>query len=345
MVRVGIARQSPTSSPASPASPASQASRLAAWLKRATGAEAVTLGARLQSLWGGYGALWRAELTHDGAVTRVVVKHVQPPAGEASRSHRRKLRSYEVEQAFYRRYAARCSARPSCRVPQPIQLLSENGGWLFVLEDLDANGFNERSAHADPPEIAGTLRWLAAFHARFLGTSPDRLWKVGTYWQLATRPDELAAMKHEALRQAAPKIDAALNGARFKTLVHGDAKLENVCFAAGGGEVALVDFQYVGGGVGVKDVAYFLSSCLSARECEALVPAYLDDYFRELGSALRANGSAVDVKELEHEWRALFPLAWVDFYRFLLGWAPGQFDADPYSERVMCDVFARLKSA
>jgi len=39
-------------------------------------------------------------------------------------------------------------------------------------------------------------------------------------------------------------------------------------------EVALVDFQYVGGGVGVKGVAYFVGSCLLPRECAAAVPGY-----------------------------------------------------------------------
>jgi hypothetical protein len=264
----------------------------------------VTLGARLQSLWGGYGELWRAELAHGAALTRVVVKHVRPPPGDGSRSHRRKLRSYEVEHAFYERYAARCSDPPICRVPRAVQLLSENGGWLFVLEDLDASGFSERR--------------------------------------------ELGQMRHAALHEAAPALDAALNAARFKTLVHGDAKLENVCFARarpGAADVALVDFQYVGGGAGVKDVAYFLNSCLSPREWERLVPGYLDDYFRELENAVRASAVEVDARELEREWRALFPLAWVDFYRFLLGWAPGQQDGDPYSERLTSELVARFKSA
>jgi hypothetical protein len=45
---------------------------------------------------------------------------------------------------------------------------------------------------------------------------------------------------------------------------------------------------------------------------------------------------------LEREWRALFPYAWVDFYRFLLGWAPGYADNDGYSERLTRDVIAAL---
>ncbi len=318
---------------------------LAERVRRATGADQVLLGERLQALWGGYGELWRAELRCGATTSHVVVKSVRPPRDDSSRSHKRKLRSYEVEQAFYERYAGRCAEPPSCRVAHPSKLLAEDGGWLFVLEDLDAAGFDGRRGAS---HVAATLRWLATFHARFLGTAPEGLWKVGTYWHLATRPDELGAMRHDALRQAAPRIDAALNGARFKTLVHGDAKLDNVCFGRAS-EVALVDFQYVGGGVGVKDVAYFLNGCLSPRECESLVPRYLDDYFRELSSALQAipgnaAGACVDAAALEREWRALFPLAWVDFYRFLLGWAPGQFDRDPYSERLTREVLAGLKS-
>lgn len=321
---------------------------LAERIRRATGADRVTLSERLQALWGGYGELWRAELCTKGILTQVVVKSVQPPRDDASRSHRRKVRSYDVERAFYRRYGARCRALPGCHVPDALALRAEDGGWLFVLEDLEASGFTERRGRASAPEICATLRWLATFHARFLGAAPDDLWKIGTYWQLATRPDELSAMRHEALRKAAPGLDHALNAARFKTLVHGDAKLDNVCFrragADGAQEAALVDFQYVGGGVGVKDVAYFLNGCLAPRECEAQIPRYLDQYFRELSQALRADpaGAGVDVSALEREWRELFPLAWVDFYRFLLGWAPGQFDRDPYSERLTRDVLGRL---
>jgi hypothetical protein len=319
-------------------------SALAERIRRLTGADAVTLDERLQALWGGYGELWRAELRHGSASARVVVKSVRPPRDDSSRSHRRKLRSYEVEQAFYQRYAARCNETPGCRVPRPWELGEDDGGWLFVLEDLDASGFRQRRAHASVVDINATLRWLAGFHARFLAVAPDGLWKVGTYWHLGTRPDELGKMRHDALRAAAGRLDGALSGARFKTFVHGDAKLENVCFGGTEGEVALVDFQYVGGGVGIKDVAYFLSSCLDAHECESLVPRYLDEYFRALGSALAGNAGdqTVDGAALEREWRELFPLAWVDFYRFLLGWTHDELARDPYAERLTREVLASL---
>ena len=51
--------------------------------------------------------------------------------------------------------------------------------------------------------------------------------------------------------------------ARWVRDVHGDAKVDNFC--VGTGAVAAVDFQYVGGGVGVQDVVYLLASCLDAE--------------------------------------------------------------------------------
>ncbi|HKO53943.1 MAG TPA: phosphotransferase [Polyangiaceae bacterium] len=307
-------------------------------IRRGTGASRVELGEPMQSLWGGYGELRRAEL-QGVRVASAIVKIVTPPAERELardpaklRSHRRKLRSYAVELSFYQRLARTCDA--ACRVPALLHGEASDGRFLFVLEDLSTLGFPARRTQCAPQEIAACLGWLAAFHARFLGASADGLWKVGTYWQLATRPDELARLGAGDLRRAAAVIDERLNSARFRSLVHGDAKLENFCFAPSGPGVAAVDFQYVGGGVGVKDVAYFLSSCLSPGECAELIPGYLELYFDALRAALglRSDLPASQADALEREWRALFPWAWTDFYRFLLGWAPAYAAGDHYSQ-------------
>ncbi len=303
-------------------------------------------------MWDGYGELWRAVLEGSSDAlaeqTGVVLKSVAPPAEDRLRvgrqtlgSHRRKLRSYDVELAFYRDFAARCSA--DCRVPAPQLLERSARGWLFVLEDLDRAGFAGRRSLVDSSEVQACLAWLAAFHARFLGTPPNGLWKVGTYWHLATRPDELSRLDDAALRKAAPAIDAALSASRFKTIVHGDAKLENFCFAQSSAAVAAVDFQYAGGGVGVKDVAYLLGSCFEEAECAARIPSCLDFYFRALREKLLGapDFDAADLDALETEWRTLYPLAWVDFQRFLLGWAPACRRGD-YSERLIGEVLATL---
>ena len=312
-------------------------------ITRATGASAVELGERVQVLWSGYGEIRRAALS-GAAAASVIVKYVVPPSGAAqsaaeARSHRRKLRSYEVERAFYRTYAARCGA--GCRVPAALHVGAEGERTLLVLEDLDAAGFGLRRSRVSAIELQACLRWLAEFHATFLGELPESLWKVGTYWHLATRPDELRAVSDAALRRAAPLLDERLTRARYRTLVHGDAKLQNFCFTHGGSEVAAVDFQYVGGGVGVKDVAYFLTSCLPARELERDADRYLDDYFRQLRAAVGSRNTECDFPALEAEWRDLYPLACADFCRFLIGWA-GDGARDAYLERVTRAVLARL---
>src|SRR5690606_32757 len=120
---------------------------------------------------------------------------------------------------------------------------------------------------------------------------------------LATRPDELEALVDPALKAAAPQLDVVLRQTRFQTLVHGDAKTANFCFARDG--VAAVDFQYVGGGCGMKDVAYLLSECLSPAECAAASEQHLDCYFRHLRIALRERGRGVDAAAVEAEWRPL----------------------------------------
>jgi hypothetical protein len=316
---------------------------------RVTGARAVELGERVQALWGGYGEIRRATLSGT-AIPNVIVKHVVPPVVTASataeaRSHRRKLRSYEVESAFYRTYARRCGAE--CRVPAAVHVGGEGEQKLFVLEDLDAAGFPVRRSRISEAELQACLRWLAGFHATFLGEPPEALWKVGTYWHLATRPDELRVLTDAALRRVAPVLDECLNRAQHRTLVHGDAKLENFCFARDGSAVAAVDFQYVGGGVGVKDVAYFLTSAVAPRDLERDAESYLDEYFRAFRSALeerQAGPAGYDVTQLEAEWRNLYPIACADFWRFFLGWAGERHTRDAYLERVTREVLERLRA-
>ena len=130
------------------------------------------------------------------------------------------------------------------------------------------------------------------------------------------------------LKENAKRIDNALNNTKYKTIVHGDAKLANFCFS-NEMDVAAVDFQYVGGGCGMKDVAYFISSCLNADESMRYEEELLDCYFEEL----RGNISNEIAAELEEEWRKLYPVAWADFVRFLQGWAPDHYKLNEYSNK------------
>ena len=187
------------------------------------------------------------------------------------------------------------------------------------------------------------MRWLAEFHAAFLGSDPHGLWAAGTYWHLATRPDELAALPEgHALHAAAPDLDARLRACTTPTLVHGDAKVANFCFTEDGQDVAAVDFQYVGGGCGIQDVAYFLGSCLDEDACARHDEQVLRSYFDLLRKALQRRHSSVDAQALEDEWRALYPVAWADFCRFLVGWAPQHPKLHRYSRGMVRQALAQL---
>lgn len=318
----------------------------AALVLRATDAEAIIRIDTVQTLWSGYGQIVRCRLA-GGAVPSVIVKRVRwpeernHPRGWASdRSHARKLRSYEVETAWYEGYADRCSDH--CRVPQSLEIERQADGVVMVMEDLDAAGFDGRRQWLGADEFDACLRWLASFHATFMGAAPLELWETGTYWHLATRPDELEALDDDRLRRAAPELDRLLAESSFQTLVHGDAKVANFCFDASGGRVAAVDFQYVGGGCGMKDLAYFVGSCLDEAESEQREAEILYRYFELLRVELAAAGSDLDADALEAEWRALYPVAWTDFHRFLKGWSPGHWKLNSYSERVAREVLDAL---
>lgn len=276
------------------------------WIAEVTGARSARRLARIQSLWDGYGELLRVAL--DGGVApTAVVKRVAPPASESgTASDARKRRSYEVEARFYRCFAARCD--DTCRVARLYGSRSEAGELWLVLEDLDAAGFVERHDPVGDHALDACLGWLAAFHARFLGDPCDELWPEGTYWHLATRLDELGTTQDRELRARAHELDAQLQSARYQTLLHGDAKEANFCFTHDARAVAAIDFQYAGRGCAMKDVAYLL---------HGYPDAHVDTYFRALRAAL---GARADADAIEREWRELFPIAQLDFRRFLAGW-------------------------
>ena len=212
----------------------------------------------------------------------------------------------------------------------------------MVLEDLDGAGFPSRKHSVNSSEINACLKWLAHFHATFMQEQPTGLWPIGTYWHLDTRPDELDALQDAPLKNAAKAIDQALNNSAFLTFVHGDAKLANFCFSDDGQQVSAVDFQYIGGGCGMKDVAYFLGSCLSDDECERQKDQLLDVYFTALKTALSQQQKNLDFVALEKDWRTLYPVAWTDFHRFLQGWSPGHWKINRYSKRLTQQVLAQL---
>jgi hypothetical protein len=313
----------------------------------ATGASEMRVDSVIQELWSGYGQILRLALSGSERET-VVVKHVclperqsHPRGWNSNLSHERKVFSYQVETEWYRSWSSRCEER--CRIPEFLSFARSGENVLLVLEDLDSVGFPLRLTSLNGNQINACLRWLAEFHATFLGEPPTGLWRVGTYWHLETRPEELDVLDDVALKGAASAIDEKLSAAKYQTLVHGDAKLANFCFSENGEQAAMLDFQYVGGGCGMKDVAYFLGSCLDEESCEAQESALLDSYFESLRLALNRRRPEIEVDDVIGEWRELFPVAWTDFHRFLKGWCPGHWKINSYSERLAREVISHLE--
>ncbi len=320
----------------------------------------------IQSLWSGYGEIARYAIddlhmphlanSNDASINSkqlpptLIVKYIHPPTTSVhpkgwntSTSHRRKLSSYVNEWQFYRWYAEIANdvnlavSSTYSKVPQYYggycpDKAHQNFNACLLMEDLDAVGFVGRANMIDKPvanhsTIMAGITWLANFHAVFLQHEITKVWKIGTYWHLATRPDEWKAMPESALKHAASRIDKTLNAAKYQTLVHGDAKLANFCFKVSTDhsepQLAAVDFQYVGQGAGTKDLVYFLGSCLYHDDLARYFSGYVDAYFAALSTSLEnLKPSNIDVNALEQEWRALIPFAFADFERFLIGWSP-----------------------
>lgn len=287
----------------------------------------------VQALWSGYGEI--ARYYSPRLAKHIIVKQIDVPDNSAhprgwntQLSHQRKLQSYQVEHVFYQEYAAQCDG--FCRVPRVV-LPPEDG--VLMLEDLDECDYVVRRENGDSRSVELGIRWIAYFHARFIQHPGNGLWPVGTYWHLATRQDEWQVMENGRLKQLAEDIDQTLNQAIYQTLVHGDAKLANFCFHLNGQDLAAVDFQYVGRGVGVKDLAYFLGCCFDAKELLERESDLLGSYFEHLHAALQHYQVSVDWQALKSEWTRLYPFAWSDFYRFLAGWSPDHYKINPYMQK------------
>lgn len=88
----------------------------------------------------------------------------------------------------------------------------------------------------------------------------------------------------------------------------------------------------------MKDVAYFLGSCMDENRCQQQAPELLDYYFQCMQEELNDLTLA---REIEKEWRDLFPVAWTDFYRFLAGWMPGHNKINRYTLALADQTLAR----
>lgn len=284
----------------------------------------------LASLWSNYGHIYR--LTLGGAPSTLILKLIQPPpvSASASESHLRKLLSYRVERYFYAHLSAQLP--PSlARVARCYPVAAPSA---LLIEDLSP-AFPASHSSSDPHIV---LHWLANFHATFWGTDPplispspaataaDGVWPNGGYWYLATRRSEFAAISDDEsnayLVPFAERVSARLQRRENTgtTLMHGDCKSANIVFAQTAPACALYDFQYVGRGLGVQDVVYFLATSVARGRLRGDGEReLLKVYYDEVGAALLRRG----VRDEAYTWEVMlcqWEWALVDWMRFMAGW-------------------------
>ncbi|KAJ5984514.1 hypothetical protein N7481_006613, partial [Penicillium waksmanii] len=212
-------------------------------------------------------------------------------AGQPDEGHLRKMFSYEVEQYFYRHIVpsldglgvAKCLVSTSGSEPKPDQL---TGCMAILMADL-------RSTYPVSGEKRSVLSSAQEYarRAKAVGKDEDdsesenkneiasgNVWLNGGYTYLATRRKEYASLveddSSEWSRAFCEPFSTSLGsvsgssstaelaalcltpqGRAMESLIHGDVKSENLFTSESGDDVAFFDFQYVGLGLGVCDLA------------------------------------------------------------------------------------------
>ncbi|GAP92925.1 putative phosphotransferase enzyme family protein [Rosellinia necatrix] len=175
------------------------------------------------------------------------------------------------------------------------------------------------------------------------GTSSERssVWLNGGYTYLATRRKEYASLAADSDSEWSSKLCEPLpprglsvaemvanvltpRGRDHETLIHGDVKSENLFTTSPGSEVAFYDFQYVGLGLGVCDLAKLFTCSVPLHMLtndDGSMMLHMDDGERKLLERYRENLLAGTDKT--YDWDTLirhWETALVDWLRFQASW-------------------------
>lgn len=235
-----------------------------------------------------------------------------PTAAEANRNVGMALGLYARENSFYDNIAS------SVPFPVPVCHVSmsnaDTGEFLLIMEDLGHLEAGDQLAGITPGRAASIIDALARFHAAWWESpSLDELdWlplQNDPVYIAAVPPivtagvaalPALASDLPEGSLELASRLDAAFAGIIHKcaagprTFVHGDARLDNLFFAAGTDDFTLIDWQLSLRCRGVYDVVWLLATSMDIdvqnEHAESLLVRY--------HGALAANGVTWPLSEL-----------------------------------------------
>ena len=211
-----------------------------------------------------------------GVVETTYVKR-RPPAEPGSIPDRLQMFTREV------RFYTEVGRDVGVRIPRLVRAEVNEGATLLELEDL--------SSWREGAEPVAAVRTLSALHGRWAGRAVDTFpWLpradvsdlVEDYFSerwtvIRERSDVTPSVRDlgDSLVGAVAAAGAEAELAGPRTLTHGDASGRNMR-TSGAGEVALLDWEDVGVGPGIGDVAWFLLSSAEADLWEEALDAYDD---------------------------------------------------------------------
>lgn len=207
-------------------------------------------------------------------------------------------------------------------------------------------------------QVVTALEWLARFHAqsrsfldknldhyvlppleeskrRARGNAGSKLWLNGGYTYLATRQSELSDLARDHSSEwsnvfcrpegsSIAELAAAVltpRGRLEESYIHGDVKSENLFTTRDGARVAFFDFQYVGLGLGVCDLAKLFTCSVPLAMLASHIPdkmAMGDGEKRLLQRyhSIAWPGGTYDWETFMRHWET----ALVDWCRFQASW-------------------------
>jgi aminoglycoside phosphotransferase (APT) family kinase protein len=181
--------------------------------------------------------------------------------------------------------------------------------YVLLIEDLSGYRMGDQEAGCPEADIESIIVAMARLHAQYWASAelPRMSW-IAPY-AVTSRIMQMRYL--QAYKDFMSDQGAGLTAAQQKlvqwlkvhgtaltekfgeepaTLLHGDFRLDNICFDDEAGEIILFDWQTMQAGPGASDLAYFISATMPVETDEGTITALIDQYHGELG------GHGVDIE-------------------------------------------------
>ncbi len=191
--------------------------------------------------------------------------------------------------------------------------------YALLIEDLSEYRMGDQAKGCSDQDIKNIISTMAQMHAQFWNSdeltemrwiSPysvvSRMMQM-RYLQSVKRfvseeGRNLTQDQHDKLNWL--KVNGIALTERFgeepATLLHGDCRLDNICFDDKVNEVVIFDWQTMQAGPGASDLAYFISATLSEEDTEDRVDGLIEHYLQ----ALNRHGVTLEPKQLRWQYEA-----------------------------------------